>query len=242
MGAGSYVELSVSDSGIGMDAATRDRIFEPFFTTKEPGKGTGLGLATVFGIVKQHDGYIQVESEPGSGATFRLFLPVTTKAGSAAQTGKTAAESLEGGSETLLIAEDHEGLREIARVALERRGYRVLVAADGNEAVAIFRSRSGEIALAIMDLVMPRTGGHAAAAALRLIKPDLPILFTTGYSSDASALAEAAEKGEVILNKPYKPAVLAGKVRELLDRGFCKTPHSVSAAPQKLATSRPQRA
>jgi hypothetical protein len=218
---GSYAELVVTDTGTGMDAATRDRIFEPFFTTKEPGKGTGLGLATVFGIIKQHNGHIQVESELGKGTTFRLFLPAVRQGVSPAAPSPATtshAEALRGGSETLLLAEDHEGLREIARVALERRGYHVLVAADGEEAARIFREHSGEIALAILDIVMPRLGGLEAAAVLRGIHPGLPVIFTTGFSADVAALADAVGKGEVVLNKPYEPVILAGKIRELLDR------------------------
>jgi two-component system, cell cycle sensor histidine kinase and response regulator CckA len=216
---GSYAELVVTDTGTGMDAATRDRIFEPFFTTKEPGKGTGLGLATVFGIIKQHNGHIQVQSELGRGTTFRLFLPaVRTGVPPAAPATTSHTEAFRGGSETLLLAEDHEGLREIARVALERRGYHVLVAADGEEAARIFREHPAEIALAILDIVMPRLGGLAAAAVLRGIHPGLPVVFTTGFSADVDALADAVEKGEVVLNKPYEPAILAAKIRELLDR------------------------
>ena len=239
---GHYIELSVSDNGIGMDAATRDRIFEPFFTTKEPGKGTGLGLATVFGIVRQHDGYIHVDSEPTKGACFRVLLPAVHVAGPLPLLTQAEPEILRGGTETLLLAEDHEGLREIARVALERRGYRVLVASDGSEAVAVFHEHQQEIALAVVDLVMPRMGGLAAAEALRQLQPQLPLIFTTGYTSNSAALVNAVAKGEVILNKPYEPAVLARKVRELLDRTATEAKGMPVAAQPSEALKRPQRA
>jgi PAS domain S-box-containing protein len=239
---GHYIELSVSDNGIGMDAATRDRIFEPFFTTKEPGRGTGLGLATVFGIVKQHDGHIHVESAPAEGASFRVLLPAACTAGSLAVSAQAEPEVLRGGTETLLLAEDHEGLREIARVALERRGYRVLIASDGSEAVAVFREHQAEIALAVVDLVMPHMGGLAAAEALRELQPNLRLIFTTGYTSESAALVNAVARGEVVLNKPYEPAVLARKVRELLDRVVSEPKGTPIAVRPPEPLKRPQRA
>src|SRR5450759_2432668 len=148
---GRFAELRVSDTGIGMDAAVRERIFEPFFTTKGTGKGTGLGLATAYGIVKQHGGFIQVESEVGRGSTFRIFLPVNENPATP-EIRKPIIEDqpVRGGTETILIAEDHEGIREMARAALESLGYRILIAHDGEEAIAIFSAHRDSIALVLL--------------------------------------------------------------------------------------------
>jgi two-component system, cell cycle sensor histidine kinase and response regulator CckA len=216
--AGRHVELAVSDDGTGMDAATREHIFEPFFTTKEPGKGTGLGLATVFGIVKQHDGMVSVQSEPGVGTTFRILLPAAKIAGESPDAqSKLAEHTMRGGSETILIAEDHEGVREMASAALESCGYRVLAAVDGDEAVKIFRENAQAISLVVMDIVMPRLGGRDAAALIRAIRPEVPVIFTTGYSADNEALTHVVEMGGTLLHKPYDPKKLTCRVRELLD-------------------------
>jgi two-component system, cell cycle sensor histidine kinase and response regulator CckA len=214
---GSYVQLIVTDTGTGMDAGTREHIFEPFFTTKEPGKGTGLGLATVFGIVNQHDGYIKVISEPGHGSTFDIALPCVPAEPLRAKPSERQRETVRGGSEILLLAETHEGVREIARVALERAGYRVLIANDGLNAIEQFRANSG-IALVVMDLVMPRMGGHAAIAQMRALRPDFPVIFTTGYSAESAAIVNAQDGRDVVLQKPYETCLLLRHVRELLDK------------------------
>jgi len=218
LAAGSYVEVAVSDNGTGMDAATREHIFEPFFTTKEPGKGTGLGLATVFGIVRQHDGHIVVESEVGRGSTFRIYLPTAKDAVHLIEPGaKPADQQMPRGTETLLIADDHEGLREMACTALENCGYHVLRAVDGEEAVQLFRKHSLEISLAILDIVMPKLSGREAAARMRETRADLPVIFTTGYSADNEGLTKVVEGGGIVLQKPYDPKKLAQRVRQLLD-------------------------
>lgn len=215
---GRYVELVVSDNGTGMDAATREHIFEPFFTTKEPGKGTGLGLATVFGIVKQHDGCVAVQSEPGHGTTFRILLPAAKISANAAQSqSKPSEQALRGGTETILLAEDHEGLREVASTALEACGYHVMIANDGEAAVRMFHEHRHEIALVVLDIVMPRLGGREAASLMRAVRPELPVIFTTGYSADNEALSKVVETGGALLQKPYDPKKLARRVRELLD-------------------------
>jgi two-component system, cell cycle sensor histidine kinase and response regulator CckA len=221
---GRYVELAVSDNGTGMDAATREHIFEPFFTTKEPGKGTGLGLATVFGIVKQHDGMVTVQSELGAGTTFRILLPAAKITGDFPDTQtKPADQSLTRGTETLLIAEDHEGVRDMACTALEACGYRVLVATNGEEAVEIFREKRREIALVVMDIVMPKLGGREATALMRSIRPDVPVIFTTGYSADNEALTQVVETGGTLMQKPYDPKKLAQRVREMPDQASVAT-------------------
>ena len=216
---GSYIELVVSDNGTGMDAATREHIFEPFFTTKEPGKGTGLGLATVFGIVRQHDGHVSVQSELGRGTTFRICLPAAMNAVNAQNSGGTQDnQALRGGTETLLIADDHEGIREMICTALEGCGYRVLRSVDGEDAVQLFQKHSMEISLVILDIVMPRLGGREVAARMRSLRPDLPVIFTTGYSADNDGLTQVVESGGIVLQKPYDPKKIARRVRQLLDR------------------------
>ncbi len=229
--AGPYVRLAVSDTGMGMDAATREHIFEPFFTTKEMGKGTGLGLATVFGIVKQHGGFVEVFSEPRRGSTFHVYLPA---AGALLQHAekkeKPAAEPPRGGTETILVAEDHEGVREMARTTLEGLGYRVLLASDGDHALQVFEAHRGDLGLALLDLVMPKASGHQVYAKMAECQPGLPVVFTTGYSTELASLNKLAEAGIAILQKPYSPAQLARRVREALDRA--RVAHSPAASPR----------
>lgn len=216
---GVHSELVVSDNGIGMDVQTRDHIFEPFFTTKEPGKGTGLGLATVFGIVRQHGGFVSVDSEPGRGTTFRIYLPAVKSATSPAPSScpKPDETVFRGGTETILVADDHEGIRDMVRTALADCGYRVLLAVNGEEAVRIFEENKRDISLAVLDMVMPRVGGLEAARRMRQIQKELPVIFTTGYSSENEALTKVVQSGGVVLQKPFDPKKLARRVRELLD-------------------------
>ncbi len=215
---GLHVELTVTDTGTGIGSATIEHIFDPFFTTKEPGKGTGLGLATVFGIVHQHDGLVSVESEPGKGSTFRILLPAAAKAQVAAGlTPVPAPQELRGGAETILIAEDHDGIRDMVHTALTDLGYHVLQVADGEEAVRVFQERAQDISLVVLDLTMPRLGGCEAAARIHALRPELPVIFTTGSAADNAARACVMEHGGVILHKPYDPHSLAHLVRDLLD-------------------------
>ncbi|MFY9531294.1 MAG: response regulator [Candidatus Acidiferrales bacterium] len=213
---GRYVRLSVSDTGVGMDAATIERIFEPFFTTKEVGKGTGLGLSTALGIVKQHEGSIEVTSEPGKGTTFHIYLPPSQ--GSAEPRAPAARETeVCGGTETILVADDHDGLRELAQEMLESLGYRVVLARDGEEAVQKFEAHRSDISLVVMDVVMPKVRGPDAYAKISQLKPGVPAIFTSGYSEDEAGLAPMVARGALVLEKPYGPKILARKVRELLD-------------------------
>jgi two-component system cell cycle sensor histidine kinase/response regulator CckA len=215
---GRFVALSVGDTGIGMDTAVRDRIFEPFFTTKGTGKGTGLGLATVYGIVKQHGGFIQVESELDRGSTFRVFLPVSESAAPVEARFPVAKDQpVRGGTETILIAEDHEGVREMARATLESLGYQILLAHDGEEALAMFSAHRDTIALVLLDVIMPRRGGPETYAAIKEMKPGIPVVFATGYSNETAALTEMLERGIAVLQKPYSPGMLCRRVREALD-------------------------
>ncbi len=213
---GNYAMLSVTDSGIGMDAATLDRIFEPFFTTKEVGKGTGLGLATIYGIVRQHNGFVHVYSELGLGSTFRVYLPAVDVAVdvSAAE----AQQPVRGGTETLLIAEDHEGLRHLAVETLSALGYEVIVTNDGEQALAEFQRNRSRISLCLLDVVMPKLSGPEVYERICADSPNFPVVFATGYSADIALLQKAQAKGLPILQKPYAPRDLARKIREVLDR------------------------
>ena len=206
--AGPHVVLEVSDTGIGMDEATQQRVFEPFFTTKEAGKGCGLGLSTVYGIVKQHDGYATVESEPGHGATFRVYLPrlaapvVTPRA-------DCGRAQLPGGAETILLVEDEEAVRTLVREILSRLGYRVLVASDGIEALAVSRDLAEPIHLLLTDVIMPGMDGRELAERMMVARPDTRILFMSGY-------AEPPIPDDVLLEKPVTPDALARKVADIL--------------------------
>jgi CheY-like chemotaxis protein len=199
-----------------MDAETIEQIFEPFFTTKEPGKGTGLGLATVYGIVKQHGGFVNVVSEPGKGTTFQIYLPAGT--GMAEAREAQSDEKPLKGSETILLAEDHDGLRESAQEMLEALGYRVLLAANGLEAVQLFKANSNRIDLVILDVVMPGQSGPDTYSQLTTGRSDLRVIFTTGYTSEAASLTSLIEKGAGFLQKPYGQRSIGLKIRELLDR------------------------
>ena len=215
---GRFAALQVSDTGVGMDSITRERIFEPFFTTKGMGKGTGLGLATVYGIVKQHNGFIQVESEVGKGSTFRIFLPVN-ETPAASENRPLVFDDLpvRGGHETILLADDHDGVCEMAHSVLAAKGYNVLLAHDGEEAIQIFTANQDTISLVLLDVIMPRHSGPEVFAAIKKIKPQVSVIFATGYSNETAVLADLVEHGVAILRKPYSPTGLCRRVREVLD-------------------------
>jgi two-component system, cell cycle sensor histidine kinase and response regulator CckA len=213
---GTYVMLAVSDTGVGMDAKTQGRIFEPFFTTKEAGKGTGLGLATVYGIVKQSGGYIWTYSEPGHGATFKVYLPQVDAPVEAAARAPEHEGTL-AGTETVLLAEDDDLLRPLARGLLEKLGYTVLDAGTAAEALEIARTRGGPIHLLIADVVMPGESGRQLARRLAETRPDMLVLYTSGYTDDAIVHHGMLEPGLNYLQKPFTPAALARRVREVLD-------------------------
>ncbi|MGH9509000.1 MAG: ATP-binding protein, partial [Terriglobales bacterium] len=217
MPAGAYVMLAVTDNGIGMDTNTQARIFEPFFTTKEKGKGTGLGLATVYGIVKQSGGYIWVYSEPGQGTTFKIYLP---RAEEPIQpepvAAKVPAASLRG-HETVLLVEDEESVRRLAAHCLREQGYTVLEAGNGAEALQMSRERAEPIHLLVTDVVMPGMGGRDLADQLLALRPDARVLFVSGYTGNAIVHHGILEPGIFLLSKPFRPVDLAQKVREVLD-------------------------
>lgn len=214
---GRYVLLAVSDTGMGMERATLERIFEPFFTTKELGKGTGLGLATVYGIVKQHGGFVNVYSEPNQGTTFRVYLPAQNV--SADKVQPMAAQQILSGEETILIAEDNEDLAELARHALLSRGYRVMLAKNGSEALQLFQEKSKEIRLVLLDIAMPGIGGFEAYSKMQDIVPRLPVVFTSGHSQEFGPLESKIPKGAAFLQKPYELETLSRIVRHTLDTG-----------------------
>lgn len=212
---GPYVMLAVSDTGIGMDAETEAHIFEPFFTTKEIGKGTGLGLSTVYGIVKQSGGYVWVYSEVGQGTTFKVYLPREFEPESAFV--KSESRSIARGTETVLLVEDDDMVRNLAREVLESNGYRVLVASEATEALTLCENSRGEIKLVLTDVVMPQMGGKELAARLLQNSPDLKVLYMSGYTDNAIVHHGVLDESVSFLQKPFTPDALAKKVREVLD-------------------------
>jgi len=212
---GSYVRLTVSDNGCGMDRDTLDHIFEPFYTTKGQGEGTGLGLATVYGIVKQNEGFIHAYSEPGMGATFRIYLP--RYAGAVEPEGAGASGRELGGSETILLAEDERAIRKTTRLFLERFGYHVLDADDPDAVLQTARAYDGEIDLLITDVVMPGMSGRELAASLSAVRPGLKVIYMSGYTANVLADRGVVDDSVNFLAKPFSRDDLARKVREVLD-------------------------
>jgi len=209
--------LAVSDTGIGMDEATKARIFEPFFTTKGPGKGTGLGLATVYGIVKQSAGHIAVHSESGQGTAFKVYLPVVE---AVISSGKShpGLMALPHGNETILLTEDEPAVRALARHALQMHGYTVLEAGQSDKALHIAEGYKGTIHLLVTDVVMPVMSGRQLAERLAAIRPGVKVLYMSGYTDDAVIRHGVLQAETAFLQKPFTPSSLAAKVREVLDQ------------------------
>jgi PAS domain S-box-containing protein len=212
---GRYAVLTVSDDGVGMDEATRRRIFEPFFTTKELGKGTGLGLSIVYGIVRQHRGQVDVTSAPGRGTTFRIHLRLVD-APARATVAEPVAEP-RGGTETVLIAEDNAAVRSLVSSVLRKAGYRVLLACDGEEALRVHQEHADEIALCLLDVVMPNVGGPEALREIRTRRPGARAIFMSGYAPELVGDGPTAGDAAVLLLKPFTPRELLRRVREALD-------------------------
>jgi CheY-like chemotaxis protein len=216
--AGEFACITVADTGCGMNEQTKGRLFEPFFTTKEVGKGTGMGLATAYGLIKQHNGWIEAESEVGKGSTFKIFLPPTAKQVKpepAAQTSRPAA----GGNETILVVEDEELVREFVASLLTESGYKILQAGNGVDALDVWRRHSTEIDLLLTDVVMPqKISGIELADKLRTEKPDLKVIFTSGYSLELLDEHFRTRTESNFIPKPYTPAKLKEMIRACLDK------------------------
>ncbi|HHT9147293.1 MAG TPA: ATP-binding protein, partial [Candidatus Wunengus sp. YC61] len=211
---GQYAMVSVSDTGTGMDKSTMEKIFEPFFTTKEVGKGTGLGLAMVYGIIKQHNGYIHVNSEVGKGSTFKVYLPLIK---SKVRHSKGDIQlAIKGGTETILVAEDEENVRSLIKIMLEGHGYTVIEAVDGRNAIDKFRENKDAIHLLLLDVIMPDKNGREVYDAIKETMPDIKTIFMSGYSKDVIH-EDISRLGVSFIWKPVLPTVLLKKVRAALD-------------------------
>ena len=232
---GPYVWLAVRDTGSGIAPEILPRIFEPFFTTKEPGRGTGLGLSTVTGIARQHGGWVEVESEFGCGTLFRVFLPLAPEAAVSASPASVVPPNISGGKEVVLLVEDEASVREYARTVLEMYGYRVLQAANGPEAVEVWKRHGERIVLLLTDLVLPdEMTGLELAEKLQAQRPELKVIFCSGYSTDQASAMLASHKNFSFLQKPYQPKTLGRLVREVIDgtrRLTSRSPFSDSASP-----------
>ena len=213
---GNYVKISVTDSGEGMDEAVQERIFDPFFTTKEMGRGTGLGLASAYGIIKNHSGIITVDSKKGRGSTFDIYLPASQKA--IATEEKKMADEISKGTETVLIVDDEHRVLDVGKKMLESMGYKVLSAKDGKQAVEAYRKHCKEIDLVILDMVMPGMGGGESYDRMKAIDPGLKVLLASGYSINGEA-SEILKRGcDGFIQKPFNINELSGKIREVLDK------------------------
>jgi PAS domain S-box-containing protein len=211
---GRYVRVTMTDNGQGMDETTRQQIFEPFFTTKELGRGTGLGLATVYGIIRQGGGWVDVASEVGVGTSFQVYLPQVDVSGTTELAG--AGGPTEAAVETLLVVEDQESVRSFAVAALKGEGYRVIEASDGNEAIAVAGRHPEGLHLLLTDVVMPGMNGKELSERLRALHPNMKVLFISGYTADVIAHRGVLDPGVAFLHKPFNPEELAAKVREVL--------------------------
>jgi len=214
---GPYVVLRVRDTGMGMGEEVRSRVFEPFFTTKEVGKGTGLGLATVYGIVKQSNGYIFAQSQPGEGATFELYLPKAQDDIKYADDEKPS-KAISTGSGTILVVEDDNRVRNLVKKILMTTGYQVLEAQNSESALEVSKGYKGTIHLMLTDVILPGINGLELAKMLEPQRPDMKVLYMTGYTDDSIAHYGVPESGIDLLDKPFSPEALSGKVREVLDR------------------------
>ncbi len=214
---GAHVALTVTDTGVGMGDEVREHLFEPFFTTKGLGEGTGLGLATVYGIVKQHGGHISVRTEPGAGTSFRIYFPVTDEC--EAVSPPRPAEPVAGGTETVLVVDDDAAVLRLIADTLRPLGYRVLEASRGDEAVAVCQAVGERIDLLLTDVIMPGMNGQELAEACRRERPGIKVMFMSGYTNDVITHLGVLDGGIAFLDKPLRPGVLGAKIREVLDGG-----------------------
>jgi two-component system cell cycle sensor histidine kinase/response regulator CckA len=212
---GRYVRLIVSDTGCGMSPEIQARLFEPFFTTKEVGKGTGLGLAMVYGIVKGHEGFINVYSEEGQGSTFLVYLPAIE---GAVEEREGEGVELPAGTETILLVDDEEAVRALGQGVLELCGYSVLMAEDGDQALKVYQAHQGEISLVVLDVVMPRMGGRECLRRLQELDPQVKVLISTGYTVGSSAQELVTEGALEVVEKPFLLQDFAVAVRAALDQ------------------------
>jgi CheY-like chemotaxis protein len=219
---GDYVVLSVSDTGVGMPPEVRARIFEPYFTTKDVGKGTGLGLSTAYGIVRQSDGHIVVASEPGSGTTFRIFLPRSEAPQAVA--AEAGVEGMPEGTEYILLVEDDSSVRRLSKELLVRLGYSVTEAASGRAGLALGTDDSRHFDLALCDVILGDMSGPAVAEALSALRPSIRVLYMSGYPDEAIVRTGVLEEGKPFLQKPFTPMQLSKKIREVLDEPETGTP------------------
>jgi CheY-like chemotaxis protein len=206
--------MTVTDTGHGMDETIRLQIFEPFFTTKETGKGTGLGLSTVYGVVRQNGGWTDVWSQAGVGTRFKVYLP-RIDGRPLAEAGGVSAP-VERGNETILLVEDQAAVRGFTTAVLKQYGYRVIEASTGEEAIEVAKKHSGQIDLLLTDVILPGINGREASELLKQLRPDVKVLFISGYTADVIAERGVLERGVALLHKPFSPDVLAAKVREVL--------------------------
>src|ERR1051326_1070030 len=230
---GAYVLLSISDTGTGMDENTQKRIFEPFFTTKAPGKGTGLGLAMVFGIIKNHSGHVDLQSEVGKGTTFYLYLKASLKTVPAVQKEEKLSS---GGKECVLLVDDEDVIRDFAAEVLREKGYFVLTAEDGEKAIELFKNRPCEIDVVVTDMVMPHASGRQVFAAIKKLQPEIKFVFSSGYT-DSDVLQDAVKRGQVqFIQKPYTGDELCKLIRKVMDT---KTNGADSNTPSAPARPKP---
>jgi CheY-like chemotaxis protein/two-component sensor histidine kinase len=216
---GHYVMISITDTGLGMTQEVKERIFEPFFTTKEIGKGTGLGLSMVYGIVKQSGGHIGVDSEPGKGTTFRIYLPRVDEPVVEVDEKEIGGPPL--GNETILVVEDEEEVRKLVTRSLKKQGYKVLEASQGKEVFSLCEEQGGPIHLMVTDVVMPEMTGVELAKHIKQVYPEMKVLYMSGYNSDRVAIdCESLGKGIEFIQKPFTVYKLARKIREVLDKQF----------------------
>jgi len=212
--AGNYVKVSITDTGIGMDESILKRVFDPFFTTKEKGRGTGLGLASAYGIIKNHDGIITARSKKGEGATFNLYLPASKKS-----TEEDRRHELEiaAGSETILLVDDEQMIIDVGQMLLNKLGYRVIATRDGKEAIEIYQQHKDEIAVVVLDMVMPGMGGEEVYANIKKINPDVKVLLSSGYSLNGQATELLMRGCNGFIQKPFGMQALSKKIRGVLD-------------------------